>query len=126
MAARRGEWAGWDLGKRAHKFGATPTVHDGIKYASKKEAARAGELDMLTRAGEVAFYLRQVRFPIRPSRRDANDKAVDRGEVWVCDFLVWWTNGACTIEDTKGHRTRDYLRKKRLVEALYPFTIDEL
>ncbi len=115
----------WALTK-AHKFGAQPTVHEGVRYDSKKEAKRAGELDLLKRAGEVAFYLRQVRFPIRPPRRDANDKAVDPGEVWVCDFLVWWTSGACTIEDTKGHRTPAYLRKKRLVEALYPFTIDEL
>lgn len=123
--AKRATWAGWKL-EKAHKFGASPTIYDGVKYASKKEAKRAGELDLLRKGGAVAFYLRQVRFPVRPARRNERDEQVDGGEVYVCDFLVFWTDGSVTVEDTKGKRTQEYLRKKKLIAAQYPFEITEL
>ena len=39
---------------------AVPTVLDGIRYDSKSEGRRAGELALLCRAGEVRWVLRQV------------------------------------------------------------------
>ena len=39
--------------KRANKFNACPTIVDGIRFASRKEARRYGELVMLERAGEI-------------------------------------------------------------------------
>ena len=47
-----------------HKFKATPTIRDGRRFASKKEAKRYGELKHLQAAGEVLFFLSQVSLPL--------------------------------------------------------------
>jgi hypothetical protein len=55
-------WAGWEdyqpqtqaVGKpKRAKYGAEPTVVDGIRFDSKKEAARYQELKLLAKAGEI-------------------------------------------------------------------------
>ena len=97
-----------------HKFRAKPTELDGIKFASKKEAKRYRELKTLQELGEILFFLRQVPFHLQ-----ANVK-------YVCDFLVFWTNGEVTIEDVKGVKTDMYIVKKKMVEATYPITIQEV
>ncbi len=98
-----------------HKFKATPTIRDGRRFASKKEAKRYGELKHLQEAGEVLFFLSQVSLPLS-----------DSGKVkYVCDFLIFWTNGSVTFEDVKGFRTPQYKMKKKLVEERYPIEIVE-
>ena len=52
-------------GPARHKFHAKPTVYDGIRFASKKEAARYEALKLLKKAGEVLFFLRQTRFHLQ-------------------------------------------------------------
>jgi hypothetical protein len=97
-----------------HKFKAKPTELDGIKFASKKEAKRYRELKTLQELGEILFFLRQVPFHLQA------------GVKYVCDFLVFWTNGEVTIEDVKGIKTDMYIVKKKMVEATYPITITEI
>lgn len=97
-----------------HKFRAQPTQYDGIKFSSKKEAKRYIDLKMLEKAGEVLFFLRQVAFPL-----DGNTK-------YICDFMVFWTNGEISIEDVKGMKTDMYIMKKKMIEARYPFEITEI
>jgi hypothetical protein len=97
-----------------HKFRAKPTELDGIKFASKKEAKRYRELKTLQELGEILFFLRQVPFHLQA------------GVKYVCDFLVFWTNGEVTIEDVKGIKTDMYIVKKKMVEATYPITIMEI
>ena len=97
-----------------HKFKAQPTEHDGIKFSSKKEGRRYQDLKLLQRAGDVVFFLRQVPFHL-----PGNTK-------YVCDFMVFWQDGGCTIEDVKGHRTPQYIAKKKQVEAVYPIKITEI
>lgn len=50
--------------KRRSKYGAKPTVVDGHKFPSKKEAKRYGELKLMERAGAIAGLELQPRFPI--------------------------------------------------------------
>jgi hypothetical protein len=97
-----------------HKFKAKPTETDGIKFSSKKEAKRYNNLKMLKNIGEVIFFLRQVPFHL------------PGGVKYVCDFLIFWTNGDITIEDVKGFKTESYKAKKKMVEALYPVEILEV
>jgi hypothetical protein len=96
-----------------HKFHAKPVELDGIKFPSKLEARRYGELKVLQAAGEVLFFLRQVAFHLPGGVR------------YVCDFEIFWADGRVTFEDAKGMATDTYKLKRRQVEALYPVTIEE-
>ena len=79
-----------------HKFKAKPCEYDGIKFASKKEQKRYAELQVLKSAGDILFFLRQV--PVHLSG----------GVKYVCDFLIFWSDGTVTFEDVKGFRTDLY------------------
>jgi len=97
-----------------HKFNAKITESDNIKFASKRECSRYLELKNLKAAKEVLFFLRQVPFHL------------EGGVKYVCDFLVFWSNGEVTVEDVKGVKTPVYELKKKQVEARYPITITEV
>ena len=97
-----------------HKFKAKPVTDDGIRFASKKEYKRYTELKTLQKYGEVLFFLRQVPFHLTA------------GVKYVCDYLVFWTNGEVTIEDVKGMKTPMYILKKKQVQQLYPIIIKEI
>src|SRR5215475_11708938 len=47
---------------RPNKYRAVPTQYGGVRYDSKAEAERAAQLDLMVRAGEVKFWVRQVTF----------------------------------------------------------------
>ena len=96
-----------------HKFNAKPTEYQGVRYASKKEAHYAMELDLRVKAGEVLFYLRQVPFDL-----PGNTK-------YRADFMEFLSSGEVKVIDVKGHITQEYKTKKRMVEALYPVKIIE-
>jgi len=98
-----------------HKYHAKPVEHDGIRFDSKKEAARYNTLELLRSAGEVLTFTMQVPFRLPGGVR------------YVCDFLVFWSDGSVTFEDVKGFRTESYKAKKKMVEDLYaPITITEI
>jgi hypothetical protein len=97
-----------------HKFRAIPTELDGIKFASRKEAKRYRELELLKKSGELLFFLRQVPFHLAGNVK------------YVCDFLCFWKDDTVTIEDIKGIKTPMYILKKKQVEATYPVSITEV
>lgn len=100
------------------KYGNTRTTYNGRLYDSKKEAARAEELDMLTRADDgVLSWVPQPEFELV-----VNDVLIGK---YIADFSVQWKDGSVTYEDVKGVRTPLYKLKKKLVEALYGITITE-
>lgn len=101
-------------GDKRHKFSASPTTVDGIKFQSKREASRYQKLLLAQRAGEVVFFIRQPRFDLPGPT------------FYYADFLVFWADRTVSIEDVKGHKTDTYKIKKRQVEALYPVKITEL
>ncbi|MEO0035676.1 MAG: Azospirillum phage Cd [Pseudomonadota bacterium] len=96
---------------RPNKFHARKTVVDGITFDSAAEARRWADLLLLERAGQISNLERQVDFPC----------VVNGAKVCVyrADF-VYFEGPARVVEDVKGHRTREYLLKKKLVEAVYP------
>jgi hypothetical protein len=100
--------------KKESKYHAQSVEIDNIKFASKKEGRRYQELKALQYLGEVKFFLRQTPFHL-PGKTQ-----------YRLDFMVFWTNGNVTFEDTKGMRTQMYKLKKRQVEEIYPIKILEI
>jgi len=96
---------------RKSKYAAIPTVVDGIRFASKREARRYGELRLLERAGEIASLELQPTFPC----------VVSGAKVctYIADFAYTSEAGKRVVEDVKGVKTPVYRLKKKLVEAIY-------
>jgi len=90
-----------------HKFGAVRTERDGIKFASKKEAAYYDELTLRKRTGEVLVFLRQVPFHL------------PGGVKYVCDFAVFYADGRVEFVDVKGMQTAAFKAKRKMVESVY-------
>lgn len=104
---------------RKNKFNAVRTEVDGITFASKREAARYGELKLLEKAGEISRLVVQPEFPILMNGKKC--------AVYRADFGFF--NGKCRIiEDVKSPATKTavYRLKKKLVEALYNIEIHEV
>lgn len=97
-----------------HKFHAKPTKLDGIRFDSKKEAAYYGQLKIRQQAGDIVFFLRQIPFYLPGGVR------------YVVDFLTFDVDGTVHFIDVKGHRTPQYIMKKKMVEAIYPIEIEEV
>jgi hypothetical protein len=95
-----------------HKFGAVRTTRGDRTYASKAEARYAGQLELRKAAGDVVFFLWQVPFHL------------PGGVKYVADFLVFEASGDVRVIDVKGHETEMFRAKKRMVEALYPVTVE--
>ena len=103
---------------RRHKFRARQAIRvwdDGseIKFQSRKEARYFDKLQLAERSGELVFFLRQVPFHL------------PGGVTYRVDFQEFWRDGTVRFVDVKGHRTKEYIRAKKQVEALYPVEIIE-
>lgn len=87
-------------------MGAVPTEFNGIKFHSKKEAKRYGELLILEAAGEISNLERQVKFPLI-GRDGPILTPTGRQKHYVADFhyVDWKLDGIWVIEDAKGHQT---------------------
>lgn len=103
---------------RRHKYGAKKTELDGIKFDSKKEAARYRELKLLERAGEIRDLRLQVPYELQPKFRKAGKTW--RSVTYVADFVYQTKDGREVIEDVKGMRTDVYRLKRKLFEYKYP------
>lgn len=98
------------------KYGNKPTVVDGIRFDSKREAGRWQELRFLEKAGHISGLTRQV-----PYGLFVNSQKV---ATYKADF-VYVENGAEVVEDSKGFRTPEYRLKAKLMEAIYNIKIRE-
>ena len=101
---------------RPRKYRNEPTVVDGIRFDSKREAARWGELRMLERGGAISDLKRQVTFPLEVN-------GVKLGS-YRADF-TYREHGELVVEDSKGFRTPEYRQKARLMRACHGVTIRE-
>jgi dissimilatory sulfite reductase (desulfoviridin) alpha/beta subunit len=95
-----------------HKYRAKPTDVDGIKFHSKLEAAYYRRLLLRVKSGEVLFFLRQT-----PIHLPGNVK-------YIVDFLEFYADGSVHFIDVKGFETPEFKIKKKMVEDLYPFTVE--
>lgn len=100
------------------KYRNKPAETDGIRFASRKEARRYGDLKLMERIGEIHDLRLQPRFPLR-----VNGKLIC---TYVADFQYTTKSGLRIVEDAKGYRTREYIHKSRLFEALNGFPVTEV
>lgn len=109
-------------GTKRNKFGARKVEQDGRVFDSAKEAARATELWLLQRTGEVTKIEYQV-----PFECVVNGKKICK---YIADFRVTYRDGTVEVEDVKGYKkgaAYGYFKlKKKLVEALHDITIVEV
>ncbi len=84
---------------------------DGITFDSRLKMRVYQRLELLKRAGEVDYFLRQVGIHLPGGGR------------YVVDFLVFWSDGRIQYVDAKGMETPTFKMKKKMTEALYPITI---
>lgn len=92
--------------KKPSKYRNEATVVDGIRFASKAEAARWQTLRMLEHQGEITGLKRQVRHKLLIET------------TYVSDFEYFEKDGSLTVEDVKGMRTREYKRKAKAMKQL--------
>lgn len=98
----------------ANKYHNSPTVVDGIRFASKKEAKRYGELKLLQREGKISELKLQVRFTLVQTI------------AYVADFEYHdRLKGTKVVEDVKGFLTAIYKRKRKLMKEQHGIEILE-
>ena len=99
------------------KYKAKVTWVDGIRFASKKEATRYGELKLMEHAGHISKLKLQPSFEI-----------VIKGQKickYIADFTYFNSKQVRIVEDVKGVKTPIYRLKKKLVKALHGIEIFE-
>jgi len=101
----------------AYKYKNTPTLLDGVVFASKLEARRYGELRLLEWAGQISNLKTQVPFQLV-----VNGQLV---ATYTADFTYTDSQGKQHIEDAKGMLTPVYRLKKKLMRACYGIDIEE-
>ena len=104
---------------RRCKYRTLKTFVDGITFDSKREAERYKELRLLERGGLITDLRLQVPFELIP--KQPGERAVK----YVADF-VYTENGRMVVEDVKGYRTDVYRLKRRMMQAKYGITIQEV
>jgi len=93
------------------KYSAKPTIVDGIRFASKREAARFCELKNLERAKVISGLTCQPKFPLIVQGKE------------VCTYIgdfAYIEDQKFVVEDVKGFKTDVYKLKRRLLLALQP------
>ncbi len=101
------------------------TLPTGETFDSQREAFRYNELTVLTKAGYITDLKRQVKFTLIPKQRLKSGKAL-RECAYVADFTYTDTRtGEHIVEDVKGHRTPEYIIKKKLMLHIYGIEVTE-
>jgi len=93
------------------KYRNQPVVVNGVRFASKAEAKRDAELQLLAKAGKIHRLERQPRFVLRAN-----------GEK-VCTYVADWRyfeGEREVVEDKKGVQTPAFKIKWALAKALHP------
>lgn len=117
------------------KYHNKQTTVNGIKFDSKKEAARYRELALLERAGAISDLQLQVPFELIPPQREPGTtgprgghrpgKLLESKCSYIADF-VYTQNGRRVVEDTKGKRTAVYIIKRKLMLYVHGIRIKEV
>jgi hypothetical protein len=143
-------WKGWEdyvppsmpAPPKKGKYGNTATWVDGLRFDSKREAARYNVLKVRLRAGDIRRLKCQPRYAlcalvidnadVRDINKGTNSPRRHPVAEYVADFEYEESDrgyGGVTwrvvVEDAKGARTDLYKLKKRWFEAQYGITVLE-
>lgn len=115
--------------KMKNKYKAKKTLFNSRLYASKKEAQRAAELQLMEKAGVITNLQEQVPFELIPAQYEYFERygkkgkrlkdgrrCLERSVDYVADF-VYTENDKVVVEDAKSPatRTKDYVIKRKLM-----------
>ena len=106
------------------KYHNVKTDCGGITFDSAKEAARYQFLLSLWATGFIEDLRLQHRITIVEGYTKPDGERV-RPLVYVADFS-YIRDGKRVYEDVKGHRTQEYINKRKLVYELRGITIEEV
>jgi len=112
------EYKGLYPAEKRHKYGAKKTVIDGISFDSKKEAKRYQVLKLQEHLELITDLELQPEFVLQEGFRHCGKWY--RPIKYRADFKYKNKLGNTIIEDTKGHRTKEYLIKKKMLLKRYP------
>lgn len=100
------------------KYKNKKTEVDGIEFDSKKEAERYKQLRLLLKAGEIGLLRMQVPYELNPGGSYSFK--------YIADFVyIIPSTGEEVIEDSKGCRTQEYKKKRRLMKKIHGIIIKE-
>lgn len=104
--------------RKKSKYGNSQTEVDGIIFDSKKEADRYRDLSFLLKRGIIGLLRLQVPYEL--------NEGGSHSLKYIADFVyIIAETGQEIVEDTKGHRTKDYIRKRRLMKKVHGIIIKE-
>lgn len=116
------------------KYGNKKCTYDGLTFDSKRERDRYCDLKLLQAAGVISELRCQVPFILVPEHRDPDvlgprggrrrGRIIEKAVVYIADF-VYQENGKTVVEDAKGHRTREYIIKRKLMLHVHGIRIKE-
>ena len=109
---------------RKSKYGNRKVTVNGIVFDSAKEGDRFLELLALYRAGEITDLRLQPEFTLIEGFMTPEGEKV-RAERYRADFS-YTRDGEQIVEDVKGHRTKEYLIKRKQMLDKYGISVREV
>jgi hypothetical protein len=106
---------------KATKYRNERVEFDGLKFDSKREAARWGELRMLEKLGRISMLRRQVAYELAPPVKFAGARARKPAIRFIADF-EYLENGVRIVEDVKSTVTAKlpaFQMKRHLMLAIH-------
>jgi hypothetical protein len=90
------------------------------KYASKREAGRAGELALMQQCGLISDLEEQVKFELVPKQEG------ERAVTYTADFRYRdKATDQVVVEDSKGMKTQQYIIRRKLMQFIHGIKVRE-
>lgn len=99
------------------KYGAQPVTVDGIRFDSKREARRWGELQLLEKAGKIRDLKRQVVLKLEGRDGPLLTRTGRRMRITLDFGYIEVANERQVYADAKGMATRDYEVRRAVAAA---------
>lgn len=107
------------------KYGNKKVTYDGREFDSHAEARRYGQLLLMQRANLISDLKTQVSYELLPPQK-IDGKTV-RGVKYIADFEYFDNEKKIkVVEDVKGHRTKDYIIKRKLMKFIHNIDVREV
>jgi hypothetical protein len=107
---------------KPRKYRNTKVEFGGLKFDSRREAARYGELDVLEKMGRIADLRLQVIFELAPAVQLASHKRKKPAMRYIADFAYVDENGQRVVEDVKSPitaKTAAFRAKLHLMKSVH-------
>ena len=78
------------------------------RHASKREASRAADLEVMQKLGLISDLEEQVKYELVPKQQG------ERAVTYTADFR-YKENGEIVVEDSKGMKTQQYIIRRKLM-----------